>query len=383
MHIVLYSAKDWGAPDTAFDPDANRITRVKGTLAELVDRIVERNPETVFISGFEQNGDLIGQIEALRIAMPRISVIPHCPHPSENFLLRLMRSGVREVLTDDTPAAITELLDRAHGRQQGANSVKIHRTRRIAFMAAKGGDGCTCVAANFAAALARDPNARILIIDLSLPFGDLEMYLTNLPSTHDLADFTDEIERLDSALLYSMVRRLSDTLHVIPSPPSFDRIIRIAPDHVARLIDIVAGFYNYVLIDVGAGLDPITLHVLEKVDQLVVVGTLTLPSVRRTNLILRLWESLGFSPALISLVINRINSKSQMQPHEVERVIGRGISRTLPDEPKWVQESLLRGKPTLDLNLHSAFSEAILNWTAELSGTPPRGKSLWQRLGIK
>lgn len=383
MNILIFSANTWDVPDAAFVYQANRVTRVTGTLEEFVDRTAAINPETVFISGFEQNDEFIRKIEELRVALPRTAVIPHCIQPSEGFLLQLMRSGVREVLTDDTPSAISDILGRARNRQLANNTAKARRTRCIGFMSAKGGDGCTCVSANFAAALACDLNSRILIVDLSLPFGDLEMYLTNQPSTHDLADFSDEIERLDSALVFSMVRHLSDTLHIIPSPVTFERILRITPDRIERLIDVVSGYYDYVLFDLGSGLDPLCLRAIEKIDQLFLIGAAALPSVRRASQILRLWESLGYSSSMISLILNRINGRSFLERHEVEKVLGRSISHFLPDERKLLQESLLRGKQIIDLSPRSSFSKALFEWTAEISGKPLRGKSLWQRLGIK
>jgi pilus assembly protein CpaE len=149
------------------------------------------------------------------------------------------------------------------------------------------------------------------------------------------------------------------------------------------LIDVVSGYYDYVLFDLGSGLDPLCLRAIEKIDQLFLIGSAALPSVRRASQILRLWESLGYSSSIISLILNRINGRSFLERHEVEKVLGRSISHFLPDERKLLQESLLRGKQIIDLSPRSSFSKALFEWTAEISGKPLRGKSLWQRLGIK
>lgn len=383
MHIVLYAVNDWQVSDQLFAPQVNRITRIVAPLQQLQEQVVGRSPDVVFVSGFAQNEHLLSCLEQLCQALPTTAIVPHVPNPDPDFLLNLMRTGVREVLTSETPAAVSEGLARVQTRNTPGKTSVLHRARRIAFMSAKGGDGGTCVAANIATALVRDPTQRVLIIDLSLPFGDIEMYLTNKPITHDLADFSEEVARLDSALVDSMVHKLSDNLHLIVSPPSFDKVIHVSPDHVVRLIDAISYDYDFVLIDVGAGVDPVSLSVLEKLDLLVVVGTLTVPSLRRTSQILRLWESLGYPVSKVAIAINRFSHKASIQISDFEKASGKKISRTLPNDTSAVQESLLKGIPSISLDPKSEFSQALFEWADELAGKPAQSKSLWHRLKSK
>ncbi len=88
-------------------------------------------------------------------------------------------------------------------------------------MSAKGGDGATYLTANLAAALADNPECRVLTIDLSLPFGDLDMYMTGNTTSNNLATFSNQIDRIDGALLDSMAHHVSGNLHLIPSPTIF------------------------------------------------------------------------------------------------------------------------------------------------------------------
>ena len=108
-----------------------------------------------------------------------------------------------------------------------------------------------------------------------------------------------------------------------------------------------------------------------------------MPSIRRTSQLLRLWESLGYSSSMVSVVVNRFDSETPISTQEMERVIGKSISRTLPNEFGGVQESLLKGRSIIEILPKSRFSEAILGWTGELTGRPVQSKGLWQRLKIK
>ena len=180
-----------------------------------------------------------------------------------------------------------------------------------------------------------------------------------------------------------MVQHLGRNLRFIPSPASFDKIVKIDAEKVARLVDVAARYYDYVLFDLGPSIDPISLPILEKLDQLHIIASTIVPSIRRTSQLLRLWESLGYSSSMVSVVVNRFDSETPISTQEMERVIGKSISRTLPNEFGGVQESLLKGRSIIEILPKSRFSEAILGWTGELTGRPVQSKGLWQRLKIK
>ena len=54
MHIVLYSPRDWPIADEIFDLESDRLTRVTGSLAEMIDALAPRHPDIVVLGGFEQ-----------------------------------------------------------------------------------------------------------------------------------------------------------------------------------------------------------------------------------------------------------------------------------------------------------------------------------------
>jgi len=384
MNIVFLSSRDWPVADNLFDHPANRIIRVTGDLTAGVRRVLEIDPAIIFINQFEQNEALLTAVRSLCMNLVEASVVPVCNDPQPEFLMSLMRAGVREVLPDGSDAQIKDAFSRLKSRRASAHSKGQELARTVAFMSAKGGDGGSCVAANFAASLAHlEPESRILVVDLSLPFGDLEMYLTNRPAQHDLADFSDEMDRLDAALFDSMVHKISDNLHLINSPPSFEKIIHIIPANVERLLNIAVKRYKVVVIDLGTSIDPIGLQTLERLDQLIIVATLTMPSTRRTGQILRLWESLGYSSEKVRVAINRESGKSNIQVADFEKAMGMQVFLTLPTDTDGIQESLLKGVPTVQTHPKSAFSRLMLKWAREFIGKPAEEKSIWHRFGIK
>lgn len=386
MRILAVYSEHYTLPEFEFGQTNNHITHVRSTLANLAPKVSELAPDIILLIGYEQNDDLINQLQLLGETNKNIEVIPHCINPKPDFLLRAMQTGVREVLTDAHPENFNALIERVRQRMAtNLNLDSVIGAKKIGFMSAKGGEGGSLTAANFATALASNSELKVLAIDLSLPFGDLEMYLTNQKSLYDLSDFANEIERLDTALFDLMVHKLSPNFHLISSPKSFEKVLHIAPHHIEKIVQIAGKLYDFIIFDVGAKIEPISVQVLDRLDQLCIVTTLTIPSMRRTNQLLHLWESLGYSVTRVSVILNRYQDKDDLTIADLEKAAGKKVSRVLPDEARGVQESLLNGSALINLNPKLKYSCAIMNWAAEFSGKPTQKErqSLWNRLRRK
>ena len=359
----------------------HHVSGLQGALVELQTRVIASKPDVVVLGGFDQNDALLEKIETLCAALPHAAVLLVCTNPESAFLLRAMRAGVREVISSDSPEAIKAAVARADARFDSSRQTGARVSRCIGVMPAKGGDGASCVVANLAAELSQNLNLRVLLIDLSLPFGDVELFLTRETAMHTLADFADEIERLDGALLEGMTHHIAANFHLIQSPQTIDQLLHITPDYVDRLIRIAVQHYDYVLLDLQ--LDTVSLSVLERLDQLVVVTTMNVPSVRHASQVIRMWESLGYAAAKLSIVVNAFTSKSIVRIADFEKTVGLRVSRVVPLESDGVEISLLKGIAAVRLKPKSDFAKTINAWAAELTGRTPTEKSIWQHFGIK
>lgn len=253
--------------------------------------------------------------------------------------------------------------------------------RCLGLMPAKAGDGASAVLANLAAELARDPATRVLVIDLSLPFGDIALYLTSGVMAHDLADLTDETARLDGELLDVMAHHVSPNLHLIPAPLTLDRFLRIQPLDVQRLITVAREQYDHVLIDLG--LDAISLSVLDALDLLVLVATLNVASVRHVDQLVQLWSSLGNAPHKLQLVVNHEGASTAVRVADMEKAVGMNVARQLPQDNALMQASQLKGVPAVLLRPKSAFARAVIAWAQEWTGQRAQEKRTWLRFGTK
>lgn len=387
MHILLASAGPWAVSDDLFTPWTSTLTRVDTGLDDLFAQLRPTPPDIIFIGDLPQH-DLIAAIIGIRELAPKAAIIPYCANPVPDVLLQLMRLGINEVLTDLSPGNIGEMIERV-GNAQAMNAAGIapsiigKTVRRFAFVATKGGAGATLLLANFAMSLAKAANSRVLLIDLSLPFGDLDIHLTSQAITHDLADLVEEVDRLDQALFKAMVHHLNDRVDLIPCPQVFERVMRVTPANVAQLVDQVSEYYDYVLFDFGSVIDPLKLPILEKLDQLTLIATLDVPSARRTSQMFTLLDHLDFPMVRTNLVANRVGPRPSITPDELEKAVGKTVAYRFPEVAAGVTEALAQGMPLVELQPRSKFAAEMNDWVAALLKTPRKGRSLWQRLKSK
>ncbi len=381
MNIVTYSPQPWDVPDTQLKAGQHQLVRLVGDLGVMVRQLTAQKPDLLFLVGFEPTDpNYIQEVERLCLALPQASIVALHRLAQPELLLSLMRAGVREVIVDSASETLQQVIERAHLRATG-DSVK--RGQVFGFVSSKGGDGSSCIAANLAFALSQEPGTRVLAVDVYLPFGDLDMYLTGDNHSQDLADISSQSDRLDHSLLDSMVQHLSPTLDLIPSPTTFEKIVQIEPERVSELIHIAANFYDYILVDIGTSFDQVGISVLDQLDEICIVSTPSLPSLRRAGQLLKLWKEFEKPMSRIEIILNRADTSVPVSSTEIEKVIGRPINHRFPSDPEAVQESLLIGQPFLQVAPKSKLSKTIVDWAAHLTGSSNHKRSLWQRLKIK
>ena len=389
MRVHFYSAISDKAIPSGLDLSAHNIINQKGDIQDALNAILENQSEILFLEGFPPTDELLDTLSKLSAALPNLEIVMSLHDrrrkwnsPNPDFLIRAMRSGVREMIPHFTKETVDEFLKRAFLRYENKSNGKELKNKIIAFIGAKGGDGATSILANIAGALSNDSSKKVLMIDLSLPFGDLEVCFSNINKRFDLSNFSEEVERLDLPLVEAMVEHIAPNLDLISTPENVERIVLIKPDCIGRIIDLGTQKYDYVLIDIGVGIDPISIHALGKVDELYIVSTLSIPSIRKTSKFIKFWEDLNYDLEKLHFIINKFDKDAGISIHDYEKIIGTHVDKVFSKDENSLRNAQLKGKLLVSLAANAKFSQEITEWANEWLGKK-KDKSLWHRLGIK
>lgn len=384
MKIALYSPTHWRVSDEVFEPRQHELLRLEGALDEMPVQLSGQDADLVFVHGFSVDDRFLAEIGRLCRLFPDAAVVPHCEEPDRDFLIKLMRAGVREVLLEESPVAVREVLSRIGLEIKKAKRPDGRRGTVIGLISAKGGDGSSILAANLAMALSMAPEKKVLAIDLALPFGDLDLFLTAVQPTNTLVNFSDEIDRVDAALLSTMAHRVTSQLDLVASPKSFDDAYRVNPEHVRKLITVALQEYDFVVLDYGSQVGAFLTSTLEELDELIMVTTATMPSVRHASQLMRLWDVLEFDISKVRLVLNRHSDRYNVTPEQLSKAVGLPIDMLVQTDVEMSEASLLKSTPIITLDPKNKLSRAIIEWSSRWTGAhEPESKSIWHRLKIR
>ena len=309
---------------------------------------------------------------------------------STGLLQQALRAGVRDVLAMPVETApLYESLERVARTLTDfptspprVDMPSMHG-RVIAVTSTKGGSGKSVVATNLATTLARRTPGPVVLVDGDLQFGDVAVMM-RLGASRTLAEAVTAGDRLDSQYLQSLlVRHEPSGLLVLMAPlePSFSELV--SAKDILRIIELLRGFSAHIVVDTQAGLNDVTLSVIEHSDETLMVASTDVPNIKDTKIGLQTLHRLGVDPTKLMLVLNRANSKVHLDISEVEHTLGMKAEYQIPSSLV-VPLSVNRGVPVvLDApksEVTSAFERLAGRYAAGQRSVPlKRSRSLFGR----
>ena len=335
-------------------------------------------PEVLLLEQ-EQTGETeLEQLELLGGRHPNLAIIVQCPQQSPQFLLRSMRAGVREVLQPDDDASLCAALRRIEEKLQKQVTRK---GQVLAFVSCKGGSGATFIAANLGYALAAGEQRKVALFDLNLQFGDAALFVSDHKPATTLSQLSQQIARLDASLLTASMIQITPAYSVLAAADDPAHAADVEAEHIDRLLTLARSQYDYILLDVGRGLDPVSVRALDRADLIFPVLQATLPYVRDGKRLLDVFRGLGYREDKIRLILNRYASSDNIRVADLEAAYGKHVYKSIPNHYEAVAASVSQGVPILKLTPHNAVSRALQELAASLAGeTPPAAQSWVSRL---
>jgi pilus assembly protein CpaE len=330
------------------------------------------------------------RVEHFTRARPEAGAVLVAAELSTDLLQRALRAGVRDVLALPVEtAALYQSLERVARTLSDfpASPPPVDTPpmngRVIAVTSTKGGSGKSVVATNLATTLAQRTAGPVVLVDGDLQFGDVAVMM-RLGANRTLAEAVTAGDRLDSQYLQSLlVRHEPSGLLVLMAPlePSFSELV--SAKDVLRIIDLLRGFSAHVVVDTQAGLNDVTLAVIEQSDETLMVASTDVPNIKDTKIGIQTLHRLGVDPSKLTLVLNRANSKVHLDINEVEHTLGMKAEFQIPSSLV-VPLSVNKGVPVvLDApksEVASAFERLASRFAAAEPSLPvKRSRSLFGR----
>jgi pilus assembly protein CpaE len=257
-------------------------------------------------------------------------------------------------LTDNIVFAIKKA---CHAGRRAQSNGGGRQGRLVTVFSPKGGTGKTVLSSNVGTSLAKHWGKKALLLDLDLQFGDAAIML-GLEPEKTIYDLVTAPGELDSEKLAGYTTRHACGLDILPAPLRPEDAELVTEQKLARLLEVARESYDVIVVDTSPFFHGPMLATLDRTDELLLLTSLDVPTIKNVRLSLQTLELLSFPADRIKVVLNRANSKVGMQRKEVESALEMGVRYEVPSD-RAVPLAVNRGNPAVLADGKSDFSRAV------------------------
>lgn len=312
------------------------------------------------------------RLQTLRRQFPAMSVVLAFSERPRSSLRDIVRAGAVDLLklpvNDEALAgalqrAVDMSVENASTGNQPLNG-QASRPQEVGSVftvaSASGGAGKTFYATNLAYFLQSHGEGRVCLVDLDLQFGEVSSALRLRPR-YTLADVVDRDEGEDDELARQIEEYITvhdSGVHVLAAPKDPAEEERVDAGDVRAVLEALRCRFEYVVVDTPPVLNEAVISALELSDQVHVLVTLDVPSLRNMSAFLKTLDQLDVPGDAIRLVLNKAERDLGVEVDQLVKLYPQGFFVELP-YVREVTKSLNLGTPMLALNPGSVVSRKL------------------------
>jgi septum site-determining protein MinD len=240
--------------------------------------------------------------------------------------------------------------------------------KTIVILSIKGGVGKTFLAANLAAALAREERKKTLLVDLDHQVvGDMARMLDITP-TKTMIDLITLIKADTPGIdTRDFLIRHSSGIDFLPGILRPQQTPHLETRYLKDVFSLFRPQYDYIIVDAGHGFTELAVDVLNEANLILLVAEPDVLSISQSKWLLDTLQSLLFPLSMVKIVLNRAESISSLGLQEIQLALRSEIIAQIPSEGKVVMEAVNRGVPVSLVNSRSKVSKAIESFAEKLT----------------
>jgi len=341
----------------------------------------KKPPELLIFLLDDSTVDALNQLTALPSSMrPALLVIAQ---DNDKHLMRLaMQAGARDFFTHPVDShelhksLIQTIFDLRRGQsQQGILTTVIN---------AKGGSGGSFIACNLAHLTSVVSDSSAVLMDLDLQFGTQSLNLDVKPR-HNIVETLNDVAKLDFEGLDGYMTRHESGLRLLSTEHDHLTLTNeISIENLDQLLTLSISSYNRIFVDLPRHIDSVSVTILERSDQIVIVIQQSLAHMRDAKRLIGILRSeFNIAAPNIFIVINRYNSEGSLKIKDVQDTLDCQNVLTVPNDYETVAQSTNLGIPLYSYARNAPITKSIMSLIESLNVTVKdefKEKSFFQKL---
>jgi pilus assembly protein CpaE len=369
-----------------FETDMTIVASAEGG-QQAVEFAKRDRPDVILMDINMPDMDGITATEIIANTVPESPIIMMSVQGEQDYLRRSMLAGAREFLVkpfsaDELVNAIRhvheiEKVKRARYAQAApaasahsslTSALQPQKGKIITFFSPKGGVGRTTIATNLAVALHQSTNQPVVLVDGSLPFGDVAVILNMSPKAKTIADLVGSFDQVDAEVMETVLVPHSTGIKVLLAPPTPEAAELITGANIKRVLETLRGSYAWVVVDTWPSFQEQVLTMLDVADVILTLMTLEITSLKNVRVFMEIAEKLGYDEHKVQLVANRNDSSGGIKASDVESSLARKIPHTIVSDGRALVLAVNRGVPFVISHRDSQVAKDIYTLAEKLVG---------------
>ncbi|MFC6715120.1 AAA family ATPase [Branchiibius cervicis] len=295
------------------------IKAVAGSTQELVDLSRRMRPDIVIIYqeiGPEPVTEIIRDITAQR---PDVAVLEVSDTRTPATVVKAMEAGARGVIA--YPFSFPDVSSRLELAQEWVSHIRKFQTGEdtggrqrgtvLTVVGAKGGVGTTTVATHLAQdQVLKHSQAKVCLVDVDVEKGDVGAVL-DVRQSVSIADVAKVAEDLGTQTVLDAVILHETGIHVLLAPVDVREADFVTPEALQAIVEILRREFDVVILDAGGHVSPSQAACVEVADEVLVVTTSDVMSVRAMRRRMMAWTALAVGDeADMRVLINKVDKSS-------------------------------------------------------------------------
>jgi len=369
-------------PDVNSRADTNRalslshftVSGEAGYGIDAVSMAKEKDPDVIVLAMEEPVARAAQAMSSLADALPNTPIIVYSSLSDAVSVRRAMVSGARDYLVkpprpEELARAIYSVLEqeeRRRTRLTGDTASTAARGTVITVFGAKGGIGKTTISTNLAAALQKNTDSSVAIVDMDTRFGDVAIMM-DVVVEFSIADVGRNIDTVDRESISDYLVRHSSGVEILPAPLHPSEWGALHRQHIAKVIDLLSQTRDYVIVDTPGAFNELVATALEAAHIILLVTSMDIASIKDTALALEMLRAASVPEDKVKLIINHSTSSNSLRPEDVERVLEYEVYWRIPHDVA-VSSSNQLGQPIILAKPYARASRAITDIAFSLAG---------------
>ena len=153
----------------------------------------------------------------------------------------------------------------------------------------------------------------VLLADFDMDAG-LIGFIMKSKSPYTFVDAVKNVGRLDLSLWQALLSNGLPGVEVLSAPTTLAARESVSLRELLHVMRFMRAHYGWSVVDLGRGLNPLSLGALEEADEALLISTLEVPTLHQTKHVIETILNSGFRRDRLRVILNRTPKESELTP---------------------------------------------------------------------